>query len=120
MIVAIANEASVEVDEDLALVRLAQGGDLAAFERLMHRYERIVLAVVQSIIGNREEAQNAAVEAFFLAYQKLSCIAEGTKFATWLMRMAVRESLSRLAVQSAAADQFLEASEARNGETLLF
>ena len=112
------NAAAAEVDEDFALVRAANAGHLTAFEQLTRKYERIVLAVVQSIIGNREEAESTTVEAFFLAYKTLSRFPVGTKVSTWLVRLVVRESLSRLAFQSVAGDQFLEVPDAKDGRGL--
>ena len=112
------NAAADEVDEDFALVRAAKAGHLTAFEQLMRKYERIVLAVVQSIIGNREEAESTTVDAFFLAYKTLSRFPVGTKVSTWLVRIVVRESLSRLAFQSVAGDQFLEVPDAKDGRGL--
>ena len=112
------SEALVEVDEDLELVRAAVKGQLAAFEQLARKYERIVLAVVQSIIGNREEAEATAVEVFFLAYKALDRFPESAKFSTWLVRIAVQETLSRLALQSVAREQFLDVPDTNGSEGL--
>jgi RNA polymerase sigma-70 factor (ECF subfamily) len=112
------NAGAAEVDEDFALVRAAKAGHLTAFEQLMRKYERIVLAVVQSIIGNREEAESTTVEAFFLAYKTLSRFPVGTKVSTWLVRIVVRESLSKLALQPVAGDEFLDVSAAKDSKDL--
>jgi RNA polymerase sigma-70 factor (ECF subfamily) len=119
MLAAVPVEAAVEVDEDLALVRAARAGHLPAFEQLTRKYERIVLAVVQSMIRKREEAQSTAVEAFFRAYERLSYFSEETKFSTWLMRIVVHESLSRLVLLSVVRDGLLDMLDENDGNGLL-
>jgi RNA polymerase sigma-70 factor, ECF subfamily len=118
MLVAAHNIATAEVDEDLALVQAAKDGQLTAVDELVRKYDRIVLAVAQSILGGREESQDATLQAFFLAYKRLSQFPKGAKFSTWLMRIAVHESLSRLAAQPALRDQFRDLSCANDSTGL--
>jgi RNA polymerase sigma-70 factor (ECF subfamily) len=118
MLVAAQDIATAEVDEDLALVEAAKDGQLTAVGELVRKYDRIVLAVAQSIIGGQEESQDATLEIFFIAYKRLRQFPEGAKFSTWLMRIAVHESLSRLAAQPALRDQFRDLSCANDSTAL--
>jgi RNA polymerase sigma-70 factor (ECF subfamily) len=118
MHVAAQNIATAEVDEDLALVQAAKDGQLTAVDELVRKYDRIVLAVAQSIIGSREESQDATLQAFFTAYKRLSQFPKGAKFSTWLMRIAVHESLSRLAAQPVLRNQFRDLSCANDSAGL--
>ncbi|HEY0794842.1 MAG TPA: sigma-70 family RNA polymerase sigma factor [Acidisarcina sp.] len=87
---------SVEVHPDVALVERAKGGDTAAFEKLVRQYDRQVFRIAQHITQNREDAEDVVQDAFFKAYQKLDQFQGNSKFYTWLVRIAVNESLMRL------------------------
>ncbi|MSO19529.1 MAG: sigma-70 family RNA polymerase sigma factor [Acidobacteria bacterium] len=81
---------------DLDLVHRAKEGDVASFSELVSRHERKVFRLTQHIIGNREDAEDALQEAFLKAYTKLDQFQEGAQFSTWLVRIAVNESLMKL------------------------
>src|SRR5256885_9149951 len=58
------------------LVRQAQRGDARAFSALIARYERSVLAVAYSAVGDSDRAADAAQEAFLKAWRKLEMLKE--------------------------------------------
>src|SRR5258708_1564783 len=61
-------------DDDTALVQASRGGDVAAFEQLVKRYDAKLLRIAQKVTQNPEDAEAAVQEAFFKAYQKLEQI----------------------------------------------
>jgi len=67
----------------------AQAGDLAAFERLMRQHERMVLATAWRLLGNREDAKDAAQEVFLRLYRNLKKVEAAENFAGWLYRVTV-------------------------------
>lgn len=81
---------------DLDLVHRAKAGDLPAFSELVSRHERKIFRLTQHITGNREDAEDALQDSFLKAYTKLGQFQEGSQFYTWLVRIAVNESLMRL------------------------
>src|SRR5438445_12269469 len=85
-----------DTNEELALVQAAKGGDIAAFEQLIKKYDRNVFRIAQHITQNREDAEDVVQDAFLKAYQNLKKFQEQSKFYTWLVRIAVNESLMRL------------------------
>jgi RNA polymerase sigma-70 factor (ECF subfamily) len=85
-----------EVHPDVALVARAREGDASAFEQLVRQYDRQIFRVAQHITQNREDAEDITQDAFFKAYQKLDQFQGNSKFSTWLVRIAVNESLMRL------------------------
>ncbi|GAC1420241.1 MAG: RNA polymerase sigma factor [Acidobacteriaceae bacterium] len=89
-------EHDAEVHPDVALVARAKKGDTAAFEQLVRQYERQIFRVAQHITQNREDAEDIAQDAFLKAYEKLEQFQGNSKFSTWLVRIAVNESLMRL------------------------
>jgi RNA polymerase sigma-70 factor (ECF subfamily) len=87
---------SEPVSEELALVQAAKGGDVAAFEELVKRYDRNVFRIAQHITQNREDAEDVVQDAFLKAYTNLGQFQGQSKFYTWLVRIAVNEALMRL------------------------
>jgi RNA polymerase sigma-70 factor, ECF subfamily len=85
-----------EIHPDVALVARAKEGDVAAFETLVKQYDRQVFRIAQHITQNREDAEDVVQDAFLKAYEKLNQFQGNSKFYTWLVRIAVNESLMRL------------------------
>jgi len=82
--------------DDLVLVRAAKRGDMGAFEQLVKRYDRNIFRIAQHITQNREDAEDVVQDAFLKSYQNLDRFQEQSKFYTWLVRIAVNESLMKL------------------------
>jgi len=85
-----------EQHPDMALVERVRGGDLKAFDELVRKYDRQVFRIAQHITQNREDAEDVVQDAFLKAYEKLDQFQGNAKFYTWLVRIAVNESLMRL------------------------
>ena len=82
-------------DEHL-LVTAAKGGDQTAFEELVNRYEKKIFRLTMNITRNNEDAEDAMQDAFMKAYSHLGTFQEGSRFYTWLVRIAANEALMRL------------------------
>lgn len=82
--------------DELALVQAAKQGDVSAFEQLVKRYDRNVFRIAQHITQNREDAEDVVQDAFLKAYENLEQFQGQSKFYTWLVRIAVNESLMKL------------------------
>ena len=85
-----------EPHPDVALVERVRGGDISAYDTLVRKYERQVFRIAQHITQNREDAEDVTQDAFLKAYEKLDQFQGNSKFYTWLVRIAVNESLMRL------------------------
>lgn len=77
---------------DGELVAATKCGNREAFEELVFRYERRVLAVAQRIVNNREDAEDVMQESFHKAFVHLSAFQEKSRFSTWLTRIAMNEA----------------------------
>ena len=95
-------------DDDLALVQAVRGGDVAAFEQLVKRYDAKLLRIAQNVTHNSEDAEEVVQEAFFKAYQKLDQFQGHAKFSTWLIRITLNESLMKLRKQRATLKQLVD------------
>ncbi|HXJ03532.1 MAG TPA: sigma-70 family RNA polymerase sigma factor [Candidatus Acidoferrum sp.] len=87
---------SVVREDEHLLVSSAKGGDVAAFEELVNRYESKILRLTKNITGNREDAEDAMQDAFLKAYAHLDGFHQDSRFYTWLVRIAANEALMRL------------------------
>lgn len=87
---------TVARDDEHLLVAAAKRGDNTAFEELVNRYERKIFRLTMNITGNREDAQDAAQDAFLKAYTHLGGFQGDSRFYTWLVRIAANEALMRL------------------------
>jgi RNA polymerase sigma-70 factor (ECF subfamily) len=85
-----------EEHPDVALVERVRAGDLSAYDTLVRKYERQIFRISQHITQNREDAEDVMQDAFLKAYEKLNQFQGNSKFYTWLVRIAVNESLMRL------------------------
>jgi RNA polymerase sigma-70 factor (ECF subfamily) len=67
----------------------ARSGDLAAFDLLMRRHERMVLATALRLLGKMEDAQDASQEVFLRLYRNLGKVQASRNLAGWLYRVTV-------------------------------
>jgi len=86
----------IEVHPDVDLVARTRAGDTSAYEQLVKQYERQIFRTANHITQNREDAEDITQDVFFKAFQKLHQFKGDSKFSTWLVRIAVNESLMRL------------------------
>jgi len=107
-------------DDDTALVQASRGGDVAAFEQLVMRYDAKLLRIAQKVTQNPEDAEEVVQEAFFKAYQKLDQFQEHAKFSTWLIRITLNESLMKLRKQGAILKQLVDNDVDADSERRLF
>src|SRR5439155_25498766 len=91
--------AALPAYDDMTLVHACKGGDAAAFEELVKRYDSKLFRVAQHITHNREDAQDAVQDAFLKVFRKLTQFRENSQFSTWLIRITVNESLLKLRKQ---------------------
>ena len=77
-------------------IEAARGGDRDAFGRLVQAYQRPVYNLTYRMLGNAEEAEDAAQEVFIRAYRKLDTFDPQRKFSTWILSIASHYCIDRL------------------------
>ena len=103
-------------DEDLALTQRIVGGEHAAFELVMRRYNRRLFRLARATLRDDAEAEDALQEAYIAAYRNLGQFRGEAALATWLSRLVLNECLARLrrtARRNVIAPIFSPASEER-------
>jgi RNA polymerase sigma-70 factor (ECF subfamily) len=89
--------ASHETAEDLVLVQRAQqGGDAAAYDELVRRYQERVYATIYHMTANHEDAADLAQETFIKGFQALKSFKGDSSFYTWVYRIAVNKTINFL------------------------
>lgn len=78
------------------LIARARQGDGQAFTLLVNRYERKIFRLAKHITQNVEDAEDVLQDTFLKAYEHLDGFQEQSKLYTWLVRIAVNESLMKL------------------------
>lgn len=76
------------------LIQQCLSGNQDAFRRLIEPHQDFVFRVAISVLGSREEAEEAAQDAFVRAYGGLSSFSGKVPFQAWMYRIAVRTALN--------------------------
>lgn len=80
---------SAEAAEIAALLERAVTGDAAAFEQIVMRTERRVLALASRLLGSMDDAQDAAQEVFIRAFKYLHRFDARKPIEPWLVGITV-------------------------------
>lgn len=80
----------------MELVARAREGDDEAYGALVDRYARNVYRLALNITQLQEDAEDVLQETFMKAYEHLGEFEGHSKFYTWLVRIAMNESLMKL------------------------
>ena len=95
--------AQERLDEDAALlrsVREAGEGDLRAFEQLMERHQRRILADCRYLTRDESNSEDLAQEVFVKAFFALPNFEGRSSFRHWLQRIKVNQCLNHLKKRS--------------------
>ena len=86
--------------EDALLIKAFQRGDKRAFDQLVIRHKDRIFNLCYRFIGDYEEANDSAQEAFVKAYGSLKTFRLESAFSTWLYRIAVNTCKNKLGSSS--------------------
>jgi RNA polymerase sigma-70 factor (ECF subfamily) len=76
------------------LLRAGLAGDRAALEQLLGPHKRTLIALCYGILGNPDDAEDAAQETCLRALRALSRFRGDASFRTWLCRIALHVCLN--------------------------
>ena len=82
--------------DDVALVKAAQRGNMAAFEELLARHRDKIFARAFSMMRHEEEALDLSQEAWVKGWQRLKQFQGESSFATWMTRIVINLCLDQL------------------------
>ena len=84
------------LENEATLVADARAGNAEAFTALINQYDRNIYRLALNITRNQEDAEDVLQETFLKAYANLKHFQGNSRFYTWLVRIAVNESLMKL------------------------
>ncbi|MFM7033746.1 MAG: RNA polymerase sigma factor, partial [Planctomycetia bacterium] len=79
-------------DEEL-LARFRKDDDAAAFESLVHRYERELFSYLRRYLGSTEMAEDVFQATFLQVHLKKEQFEEGRRFRPWLYTIATNQAI---------------------------
>ena len=112
------SKAANDMDE-AALIRAAQQGDGAAFERLVQAYDHAVLRLALNLLRSTEDARDAYQEAFLRVYRNLHTFRFDCSFHTWLYRIVTNICLDFLRKRKTRREEPAEIETASGPRNLL-
>jgi RNA polymerase sigma-70 factor (ECF subfamily) len=97
-------------DEERALIKASQTGDLDAFGQLVQRYQKKVYWIAFSLVGHADDAQDLGQEAFLRVFKAIGRFKLQYNFYTWLYRIVVNLAIDHLRrkgkQQAVSVDEF--------------
>ena len=82
------------IDTDAERIERILRGDSTAFRELVNRHKDYAFTLAYRILNSREDAEEAAQDAFVRAYNGLAAFNREAKFTTWLYRIVVNCALT--------------------------
>jgi RNA polymerase sigma-70 factor (ECF subfamily) len=79
---------------DAEIMLRAGAGDDAAFDYLVAKYRRPLIAFMYRMTGNQSTAEELAQEVFLRVYRSRASYSAEAKFTTWLYRIATNLSIN--------------------------
>ena len=92
------------METDLSDIVLWRAGDRQAFERLVRRYQQPVITVAYRMLGDWEDAREAAQDTFVKVFQSVNGFDLSRKISTWLYRILVNTCIDYRRRQNVATE----------------
>ena len=82
--------------DEYSIVQQCLSGDAEQYAVLVDRYKNMVYNLAYRMLGDEDEARDAAQESFISAYEGLRGFKFGSKFSSWLYRIALNKCRDHL------------------------
>jgi len=84
------------LDPDSRLMLKFKSGDTSSFEKLVEKYKEKIVNIIYQFIGDKEEAEDLAIEVFLRVYQAREKYEARAKFTTWLYKITTNLCLNTI------------------------
>lgn len=84
------------LDSDVSLMLAFQNGDISSFEKLLQKYKESIINIIYRFIGDRNEAEDLAIEVFLRVYKAAKNYEAKAKFTTWLYKITTNLCLNEI------------------------
>ena len=86
---------AIENYQEARLIERLRARELGAFEDLLAHFERPVYSLCFRLLGDAEEARDAAQETFLKVYRGLSGFRGQAGLKTWIYRIAINQAMNQ-------------------------
>ncbi|HVF89942.1 MAG TPA: sigma-70 family RNA polymerase sigma factor [Blastocatellia bacterium] len=86
---------TLEHRQERVLLERLRAEELAAFEEMVAHFERPVYSLCFRILGDAEEARDAAQETFLKVYRGLKGFRGESGLKTWIYRIAINQAMNQ-------------------------
>ncbi len=83
----------MKLEQDQPYIERTLKGDMKAFTVLVDRYKYMVYTLAMRMVKNKEEAEEISQDTFLKVYNALGSFKGGSKFSTWVYKIAYYRSL---------------------------
>src|SRR5262245_47467891 len=104
---------------DGELVRQVMAGQTIAYEELVRRWSRRVLAVCHAKVGRSGAAEDLAQETLLRGFRSLRSLSDPEKFGAWLYGIALRACKDWLKAKERSQVTFSDLSAERDPDAVL-
>lgn len=80
--------------QETELIIRAQNGNITAFEELIYKYDKKVLALAMKYVKNEDDAKDIYQDVFIRVFRGLKKFRFNSEFSTWLYRIVVNVCLT--------------------------
>jgi len=94
--------------ETVALIKRIQGGEQAAFGKLMKKYKNQVAGIAYRMVGDYDEAKDISQMVFVKTARNLDRFDTTKKFSTWLYRITVNAAIDYIRKQKKHRHETIE------------
>jgi RNA polymerase sigma-70 factor (ECF subfamily) len=89
------DEQSIENRYEAGLIVRLRACELDAFDELVAQFERQVYSLCYRLLGDAEEARDAAQETFLKVYRGLGSFRGESGLKTWIYRIAINQAMNQ-------------------------
>jgi RNA polymerase sigma-70 factor (ECF subfamily) len=86
---------SLEQTYESRLIAQLRARDINAFEELVAHFERPVYSLCYRLLGDAEEARDAAQETFLKVYRGINSFRGESGLKTWIYRIAINQAMNQ-------------------------
>jgi RNA polymerase sigma-70 factor (ECF subfamily) len=86
---------AIENYHEARLIARLRARELDAFEELVHHFERPIYSLCFRLLGDAEEARDAAQETFLKVYRGLAGFRGEAGLKTWIYRIAINQAMNQ-------------------------
>ncbi len=110
------------LDSDVSLMLEFQKGDISSFEKLVQKHKESIINIIYQFIGERDEAEDLAVEVFLRVYRAAKKYQAKAKFTTWLYKittnLCLNEIRKKAKLQTVSLSKPISAGEEKEEELI--